>query len=506
MARTIQTAVNPSPPASASSTHRVTKARSERATSGRSRMTRQRSRMLAEASSNAILEHMVNEAQVVARSGTSDSYSGKGKGRSAVPRLETHDWEDEDSYMLDEEEDAAAEQDDVCPIIDKDTKPFPIMDLPTEIRLEIYRACLTRPYNILLSKHEQQVAAKTDGDPGEGGVEISSDDEEAVGTRSRLTRGALPIQQSNSSAARRLHGSKGLARTTSRSTRPARMPQSRSAPSSSGTNSTSSTIGSNYNTTTGTTTTVYRPSRSARRTVEGRNKPMVASGPDRPQNQDPLIVGIMLASKQIYKEARSVLYGENFFTLDLATAMPTLACLHQRSRRQIKHVELEIPTYNEILERFQETVRLSLRYCSGLKKFVIHMPFTLPGADGSGTTGNTTVYANGFDILRWLPQECNVILQGNICTEIETVVNKHLHLAKTLDKVRQHKYQMSSNMMAESEEVLKWEEMEKKRKEAGAAGATREQASATPTPDGNSFRTIPAPQIERTHDHTSAEC
>ncbi|KAF7188771.1 hypothetical protein HII31_09694 [Pseudocercospora fuligena] len=445
MARTIQTAVNPSPPGSASSTHRVTKTRSDRASSGRSCMTRQRSRMLAEASSNGILEDMVNEAQVVAGSSTSDSYSGKGKGRSADNMLETHGWEDEDLYMLDEEEDAVAEQDDVCPIIDKDTKPFPIMDLPTEIRLEIYRACLTRPYNILLSKREQQVLAKADGDPGEGGVEISFDDEGAVGTRSRVTRGALPIQQSNTSAARRLQAGNGLPRTASRSTRPARMPQSRSAPSSSGSNSSSSTISSTYNTNTGTTTTVYRPSRSARRTVEGRNKPMVASGPDRPQNQDPLIVGIMLASKEIYKEARSVLYGENFFTLDLATAMPTLACLHQRSRRQIKHVELEIPTYNEILERFQETVRLSLRYCSGLKKFVIHMPFTLPGADGSGTTGNTTVYANGFDILRWLPQECNVILQGNICTEIETVVNKHLHLAKTLDKNAYARRQLIAN-------------------------------------------------------------
>lgn len=29
---------------------------------------------------------------------------------------------------------------------------FRLLDLPTEVRLEIYRACLTRPFNILLSK------------------------------------------------------------------------------------------------------------------------------------------------------------------------------------------------------------------------------------------------------------------------------------------------------------------------------------------------------------------
>ncbi|KAF2206892.1 hypothetical protein CERZMDRAFT_10369, partial [Cercospora zeae-maydis SCOH1-5] len=225
------------------------------------------------------------------------------------------------------------------PITDKDVKPFPVMDLPTEIRLEIWRACLTRPYNILLSKRELPPTGK---------------EENGFGVKEKTRR--------------------------------------------------------------------WNPQPE----------------PERSQNQDPLITNVLRASKEIYKEARSVLYSENHFVLDLNTAMQTLGHLHQRSRRQIKHVELEIPTYNEILERFQETVRLSLRYCSGLKKFIIHMPFTLPGADGSGTTGNTTVYANGFDILRWLPQECDIVMKGNICAEIDTVVNKHLLLAKTLDKVSFH--------------------------------------------------------------------
>jgi hypothetical protein len=121
--------------------------------------------------------------------------------------------------------------------------------------------------------------------------------------------------------------------------------------------------------------------------------------------------------------------------LELESAIETLACLHQRSRRLIRHVELEIPTFNEILDRFQETVRLSLRYCSGLKKFEVNMPFAIPGADGSNTTGNTSVYANGFDILRWLPQDCDVVVHGRACSEVDDVVSKHLTLAKTLNKV-----------------------------------------------------------------------
>lgn len=169
----------------------------------------------------------------------------------------------------------------------------------------------------------------------------------------------------------------------------------------------------------------------------------------------PLIVNLLCTSKQVYKEARDVLYGENVFDVEIATAVTSLAALHQRSRRLIRHIELEIPTYTDILERFSEVVRLSLRYCSGLQKFVVHVPFTLPGSAaipaangntgtaGSGNadtasfnTSNTAVYANGFDILRWLPQTCDVTLKGNRNAEIEAVVSKHLKLAKSQDKVR----------------------------------------------------------------------
>lgn len=353
---------------------------------------------------------------------------------------------------------------DICPITDKDMKPFPIMSLPTEIRLEIYRACLTRPYDILLSKRDKPQPTESDADCENGGRQISEDQigadetEEANHTHrisnhqatTNQNPGGRPIPRNAPGLTRRSSLAHGLRSVASRTTRSLRLASNRSAHTPSTSNNDSEGIAGGF-TQVGASRTALRSSRSRQAPTgtsttlltRNRNVSVPVNEPPRNQNQDPLLVNILQISKEVYKEARSVLYNENRFNLDLNTAMSTLSLLHQRSRRQIKHVELEIPTYNEILERFQETVRLSLRYCTGLKILVIHMPFTLPGADGSGTTGNTTVYANGFDILRWLPQDCNIILRGNICSEIEVVVNKHLHLAKTLDKVSRGSFQYS---------------------------------------------------------------
>ncbi|KAK3686375.1 hypothetical protein LTR37_019885 [Vermiconidia calcicola] len=323
-----------------------------------------------------------------------------------------------------------------------DTEPgvFRLMDLPTEIRLEIYRACLTRPYKILLSKAEQpkstpatQAAAK------EREQETSSEMETeergnaiAAYQQLRADRGLPAADLSSrpaSTNARRVASSvRHLARNTSRHMRlaPTLLSSTSEASASSNTNDAGS---------------------SASNSSQGTDSRLARWGVKPPRHNraspaDPLVIKILRASKEIYKEARSILYSENVFDLSLSTAVPSLAALHQRSRRHIKHVELEIPTYTEILERFSEVVRLSLRYCSGLKKFVIHTPFTLPSADNgngnvtaSSSASNRTVYANGFDILRWLPQQCEVVLKGCENAEIEAVVGKHLKLAKAQDKV-----------------------------------------------------------------------
>lgn len=397
--------------------------------------------MLAQASSNAVLESMGDERSCGPADSSASEYqygneNGKGKGKLCDIRLGT-------VTMLEE---ITATEPEWCPITDKDTHPFPIMELPTEIRLEIYRACLTRPYKILLSKRELPLLAKDDGDYLNPAIsldyEYGSDERDgAVQDRPVRIATASPVGSASTASTRRMFPQLRIVGAT-RGSRSHRTTSSATVSGSSSVAGTTATDVGSSNFQTGrssTSSTGSRPaSRPTRHVAIDSRRHATQPEPQRNQSQDPLITNVLRASKEIYKEARGVLYSENHFVLDLNTAMQTLGHLHQRSRRQIKHVELEIPTYNEILERFQETVRLSLRYCSGLKKFIINMPFTLPGADGSGTTGNTTVYANGFDILRWLPQECDIIVQGNICTEIETVVQKHLRLSKTLDKVRRY--------------------------------------------------------------------
>ena len=332
----------------------------------------------------------------------------------------------------------------VCPITDKNEKPFRLMDLPPEIRIEIYRACLTRPFDILLSREpklaeveKERSRAREDRDNfdeltdeliaqhenEDEAIVLNMDDEQGSPARpATATSIRTRMRAMRSHAARnRNNGNNNTVgdpvtpqpnATIDNSNPPVPVP--RFAPRGRRTTST---------TTTTITSSVVLPPRAPR-----------------PQDVDPLLVKLLPTSKLVYKESRAILYGENNFMLDLDTAQLTLAALHQRSRGQIKFLRVTIPTHNEILERFAEVVRLSLRYCWRLKRFVVHMPFVLPGAEGSSTSGNTTVYANAFDILRWLPRQCEVVLEGNVCEEIRRVVEKNSNLAKSLDEVSHSLY------------------------------------------------------------------
>lgn len=300
-------------------------------------------------------------------------------------------------------------------------KKFRLMDLPAELRLNIYRCCLTRPYNILLHKEPAHRVAKVETqEPSDDdrGDEADSDFEGvmAAGT-ARITGCAATkkdIRQARAAAARDLR----------------RLGAERGVPESS--------------------RRVTRASTAASRIVIGRdpNESPFQSTPQprlpKPQDKDPLVPAVLCLSKQVYKEARSVLYSDNKFDLELQSALPSLARLHQRSRGQIRHIELTILNHGDILEKFAEVIRLGLRYCWGLHRLVIHMPFSLP-TDGSGHSGSTTVYANAFDILRWLPRQAEVVLEGNVCEEIRTVAGKCANLAKTLDEVQYARRQLISN-------------------------------------------------------------
>ncbi|ENI07128.1 hypothetical protein COCC4DRAFT_132570 [Bipolaris maydis ATCC 48331] len=163
-------------------------------------------------------------------------------------------------------------------------------------------------------------------------------------------------------------------------------------------------------------------------------------GPERIPLSDPIIPEILRLNKQIYKEARQVLYSDNVFTLSLTSGIHTLSTLHQRSRSLIKHVVLTIPSHHDILDGFADLVRLGLRYCWGLKTFKIILQASLP--DDGRMTGATSVYANAFHILRWLPRGCNVGLEGNVSDTVKKVVAEEGRLQAVLDEAsylkRQH--------------------------------------------------------------------
>jgi hypothetical protein len=355
-----------------------------------------------------------------------------------------------------------------CPITDKNEKPFRLMDLPPEIRIEIYRACLTRPFDIMLSREPKPPEAEKERSfpraAAAAGEERDRDrDRDRDGFDEVLTELPESVEDGDDDdhqqpmvvTARGQDGSPVHAigfRPRMRSLRLRRnaggnsnntinvpndqdpvtpaTPSSRSRPIGPQPQINNPLRGRRTTITTTTITSTVLPPRAAR-----------------PQDVDPLLVKLLCASKLIYKEARAILYGENNFLLDLDTAQITLAALHQRSRGQIKNLRVTIPTHNEILERFTEVVRLSLRYCWRLKRFVVHMPFVLPGAEGSSTSGNTTVYANAFDILRWLPKQCEVSLEGNVCEEIRRVVEKNANLAKSLDEVSYDLYAKNGHLV-----------------------------------------------------------
>lgn len=353
-----------------------------------------------------------------------------------------------------DEEDVVADSEpleEACPITDQHEKPFRLMDMPPEIRVEIYRACLTRPFNILLSREPKPVDREKERERAEsmmseeerdGSVDSSrpheSDDEvrllshgpdSAIGSPVDAVGGsnggghAWPGRYMRALRSMTRNRNAGLTAHTTNNAHDVYAPAA--APPTNHSNGRPLRLITSANT--------NSPPRGRRSISTSVTVPQPRA--PRPQDDDPLLINLLRASKLVYKEARAILYGENSFILDLDTAQPTLAALHQRSRGQIKNLRVTIPTHNDILEHFSEVIRLSIRYCWRLQRLVLNTPFVLPGAEGSSTSGNTTVYANAFDILRWLPKRTEVVLEGNVCEEIRRVVEKNSNLAKSLDEV-----------------------------------------------------------------------
>ncbi|KAL1651946.1 hypothetical protein SLS58_000069 [Diplodia intermedia] len=246
---------------------------------------------------------------------------------------------------------------------------FPFMELPSELRLEIYRMALSRPKPILL--HMPRPSEK---EQNQGDYQWETEETESVLAEDRASR--------NNDA----NDDEGL---------------------------------------------LAQPRRGApdRRSESRRQLPTGDNG----INTDPLVPALLRVSQLIYRESRPVLYSDNELVLHLPSALCTLSQLHQRSRSLIKHVRLAIPTHHDILEGFADLVRLGLRYCWGLKTFTISLPDMFP-EERHVPSSTTNVYANAFHILRWLPKNTLVQLEGNVHEEIRKVVEENGQLSKKLNE------------------------------------------------------------------------
>jgi hypothetical protein len=165
----------------------------------------------------------------------------------------------------------------------------------------------------------------------------------------------------------------------------------------------------------------------------GRKRRKVSKGSVQP-SEDALVPQLLAVCQTIHHEARPVLYSENTFELELSTAIQTLMSLSQPSRSLIKHINLSVPTHHDIIEGFTDLVRLGLRYCWGLERLNLTLPPFAPTTRQS-TVGTTNVYANSFQILRWLPQKTVVILDGGRTEDIDKVIEENQRMSSTLDKV-----------------------------------------------------------------------
>jgi hypothetical protein len=176
------------------------------------------------------------------------------------------------------------------------------------------------------------------------------------------------------------------------------------------------------------TTAPFPPRRVAPRPVP------TADDADLPSRlSDPVVPILLRLNHQIHKEAKQLLYSENVFELTLTSGEHTLRCLGQKTRSLIRHVVLTIPSHHDILDGFADLVRLGLRYCWGLKSFKIILQASLP--DDGRVSGATSVYANAFHILRWLPRGCSVALEGCVSETVRKVVAEEGRLMNVLDEV-----------------------------------------------------------------------
>lgn len=288
---------------------------------------------------------------------------------------------------------------------------FPFLKLSAELRLMIYRMALRHDEPLTLSISKPQPLAES-----EGSDDDSIEDQLAVAQRAEEM--ALRIQQV--SRARHIAMRRAAAMERSPMGRVLRE-RARAA---------GLQMPADPN----------RPPRDVRFDqpgVGGRTGPKPNNPPPRPKRN--LVPNLLCLNKQINREARAVLYSENVIALDLQTSIYSINSLRQPTRSLLKHIRITIASYHDILDGFSDLVRLALRYCWGLQTLTICLsggwqPVTLH--DTLNNTCATKLYANAFHILRWLPKNASITLEGQPGPEMRRVVEQCGQVAQELDEVR----------------------------------------------------------------------
>lgn len=130
-----------------------------------------------------------------------------------------------------------------------------------------------------------------------------------------------------------------------------------------------------------------------------------------------LNAALLRVCRQVYDEARSVLYAENIFHMNGGAALSTLASLQQRSRAQIRELHLYFdPQASRQLPRLMQ---FGLRNCWQLRSLTLHFS----EVEGKGTPPQHLVDA--CKCLCFLPACCDVVLIGTVWLQFrESVASK----------------------------------------------------------------------------------
>ncbi|TKA55849.1 hypothetical protein B0A49_11719 [Cryomyces minteri] len=148
-----------------------------------------------------------------------------------------------------------------------------------------------------------------------------------------------------------------------------------------------------------------------------------------PCADDPLLPVILRLNKQICAEASPLLYAQNTFDVHMDIALGWLLTLHQRERRLIQRVVLNVE-YEYNLERYN--------------------------------------WESFFGHLKWLPKACVPVVMGNVNEKIKETMEVNALLAAALDERSYAERQYDTfHQQTDQERLLKVSSLKNQKEDQG---------------------------------------